>query len=134
MADFLEEKKREIAARLNELRPAVEEYNRLEGALRALDGVSTAQAPARARRGRGAGASAGGAAATGGGRRGRPRGTGTRANQTLERVRATPGITIPQLAERMGIKQNYLYRVLPALEQDGLVRKEGRGWHAREAA
>jgi hypothetical protein len=34
----------------------------------------------------------------------------------------------------MGIKQNYLYRVLPGLEQDGLVRKEGRGWHANAAA
>jgi hypothetical protein len=131
MADFLEEKKREIAARLNELRPAVEEYNRLEGALRALDGVSNpAAAPARGRRVRGGGA--GGGAAPTAGRRGRPRGTGTRANQTLELVKASPGITIPQLAERMGIKQNYLYRVLPALEQDGLVRKEGRGWHPRE--
>jgi len=134
MADFLEEKKREIAARLNELRPAVEEYSRLEGALRALDGVSTTPAPTRARRARGAGAGAPSAAGAGSGRRGRPRGTGTRANQTLELVRAEPGITIPQLAERMGIKQNYLYRVLPALEQDGLVRKEGRGWHPREAA
>ena len=34
----------------------------------------------------------------------------------------------------MGIKQNYLYRVLPGLEQDGLVRKDGRGWHAVVAA
>jgi DNA-binding HxlR family transcriptional regulator len=33
----------------------------------------------------------------------------------------------------MGIKQNYLYRVLPGLEQDGLVRKEGRGWHPKAA-
>ena len=34
----------------------------------------------------------------------------------------------------MGIKQNYLYRVMPTLEKDGMVRKEGRGWHALEAA
>ena len=95
---------------------------------------SATPAPTRARRARGAGAGAPSAAGAGSGRRGRPRGTGTRANQTLELVRAEPGITIPQLAERMGIKQNYLYRVLPALEQDGLVRKEGRGWHPREAA
>jgi hypothetical protein len=33
----------------------------------------------------------------------------------------------------MGIKQNYLYRVLPALEQDGLVAKDGRSWHVRQA-
>jgi hypothetical protein len=31
----------------------------------------------------------------------------------------------------MGIKQNYLYRVLPGLEKEGKVRKEGRGWFAK---
>src|SRR4051794_8981983 len=126
MADFLEEKKREIADRMKELRPAVDEYERLDGALRALGANSSAPSPRRAapakRRGGGSG------------RRGRPKGTGSRANQTLELVRADPGITIPQLAEKMGIKQNYLYRVLPGLEQDGLVRKEGRGWHPKAAA
>ncbi len=30
----------------------------------------------------------------------------------------------------MGIKQNYLYRVLPTLEKDGKVAKRDRGWHA----
>ena len=34
----------------------------------------------------------------------------------------------------MGIKQNYLYRVLPGLEQDGLVEKRDRGWYAKDAA
>jgi hypothetical protein len=29
----------------------------------------------------------------------------------------------------MGIKQNFLYRVLPGLEQEGKVKKDGRGWH-----
>ena len=133
MADFLEQKKQEIAARLKELKPAVDEYHQLEGALSALGGVSTAArtaaTPARARRGRPRG---GGGTTTR--RRGRPRGTGTRAAQTLELVKAEPGITIPQLAERMGIKQNYLYRVLPGLQKDGMVRKEGKGWHTRDAA
>jgi hypothetical protein len=130
MADFLEEKKREIAARQKELRPYVEEYNQLEEALRALGGVkSSAAAPARAnstRTRRAAPSRAGGAR-----RRGRPRGTGTRANQTLELVKSNPGITIPQLAEKMGIKQNYLYRVLPGLAQDNKVRKDGRGWYPK---
>ena len=65
-----------------------------------------------------------------GGRRGRPRGSGTRALQTLELVKAKPGITIPEIASAMGIKQNYLYRVLPGLEKDGKVVKRDRGWHA----
>jgi DNA-binding IscR family transcriptional regulator len=38
------------------------------------------------------------------------------------------------MAEAMGIQQNYLYRVLPGLQKDGFVRKEGRGWHPLEAA
>ena len=45
--------------------------------------------------------------------RGRPRGSGARAKQALELVRARPGITIAELADAMGIKANYLYRVLP---------------------
>ena len=53
--------------------------------------------------------------------------------QALALIRANPGITIPLLAKRMGIKTNYLYRMLPSLEQAGKVRTEGRGWYAREA-
>ncbi len=127
MTDFLEEKTREISERLEELRPYVDEFNRLEAAHRALAGVTSAPTPApAARRSSGDGASGGGGG--GGGGAGRPKGTGTRSVEALEAVRAQPGITIPELAQRMGIQQNYLYRVLPGLEQDGQVRKEGRGW------
>jgi CRP-like cAMP-binding protein len=124
MADFLEEKKREITARLAELRPLVEEYQRLEAAAAALGGVGGGGAATR--RGRRVEASSG--------RRGRPRGSGTRAKQALELVTSRPGMTIPELAKAMGIQQNYLYRVLPSLQKDGLVRKEGGGWHPLEAA
>jgi sugar-specific transcriptional regulator TrmB len=135
MADFLDEKKREIDARLKELRPLVEEYHRLEAAAAALDGVpSTGRASAPARRGRRRASSSSSKSASGPRRRGRPRGSGTRSKEALELVRGRPGITIPEIAEAMGIQQNYLYRVLPALQKDGLVRKEGRGWHPREAA
>ena len=136
MADFLDEKKREIDARLKELRPLVEEFHRLEAAAAALDGVAGGSGRAAtttpARRARRRAAST--APASGPRRRGRPRGSGTRSKQALELVRTRPGITIPEIAEAMGIQQNYLYRVLPALQKDGLVRKEGRGWHPREAA
>jgi hypothetical protein len=127
VADFLEEKRREIQQRLKELKPLVDEYQRLEAAERALAGVSnggTAAAPAR-RGGRRASTSDGPA------RRGRPRGSGTRSAQALDLVRARPGITIPELAEAMGIKQNYLYRVMPTLAEEGQVVKSGRGWHMK---
>jgi hypothetical protein len=64
-------------------------------------------------------------------RAGRPKGSGTRAAEALRIVREHPGVTIPELADRMGIKQNYLYRVLPELVQEGKISKEGRGWHPR---
>ena len=133
MTDFLQEKKNEINARLKELKPLVEEYQRLEAAAAALNGV---EAPGRAaassarsrspRKGSGSGG--------GDGRRGRPKGSGTRAKEALDLVRSRPGVTIPEIAEAMGIKQNYLYRVMPELQKDGLVRKEGRGWTALDAA
>ena len=127
MADFLDEKRREIEARMEELRPQVDEFHRLEAAAKALAG---AQAPQASRRPLPRRASGGG----GTGRAGRPRGSGTRGNQALDIVRSQPGITIPEIAEKMGIQQNYLYRVLPGLAQDGLVEKQGRGWHPKTAA
>jgi hypothetical protein len=142
MADFLDEKRNEIGARLKELKPLVDEYLRLEAAAAALDevptrasasngngGGSTRRATARvkaASRGRGGGG--------GTGRRGRPKGSGTRGAEALALVKGNPGITIPEIAEKMGIKQNYLYRVLPGLAEDGLVTKDGRGWHPKDAA
>lgn len=135
MADFLDEKRSEIGARLKELKPLVEEYRRLEDAVAALDGVPhrNGNAPSGARRAAPRSPSAS-RRATGTGRRGRPKGSGTRGAEALKLVRDKPGITIPEIAEQMGIKQNYLYRVLPGLAEDGLVRKDGRGWHPKEAA
>jgi hypothetical protein len=67
------------------------------------------------------------------GKVGRRKGSGTRAAEALTFVQGQPGITIPELAAKMGIKQNYLYRVLPGLEQDGKLEKKGRGWHPKAA-
>lgn len=137
MNEFLEEKKREIKSRMDELSALIDELqsriagelepldaerSQLEAALRALDGVEG--------KGRGSGRRA-----SGDGRgRGRPKGSGSRAKEALQLVKDRPGVTIPEIAEAMDIKQNYLYRVMPDLQKEGLVRKEGRGWHALDAA
>ena len=135
MADFLDETRKEIQARLKELKPYVEEYELLQAADNALGGIgngstapraaATSSAPTR-RPKRAAGGGGGG------GRRGRPKRGGTRAAQALDLVKERPGITIPELAEAMGIQQNYLYRVMPSLAEEGKVTKSGRGWHLRE--
>ena len=122
MADFLDEKRKEIDARLRELRPLVDEYNRLEKAAAALSGVGGAQRTAAVPRRRSGGSG-------GGNPRGRPRGSGNRAKQALELVRTRPGITISEMASAMKIQPNYLYRVMPTLESEGQVVKRDKGWH-----
>ncbi len=153
MTDFLDEKRKEIGDRLKELKPAVDEYNRLEAAASALEGVggtaATVTATATAPRRRGPGRPRGSVSRKGpvsaapakagrkkagrpaGRRAGRRKGSGTRAAEALSFVQGQPGITIPELAAKMGIKQNYLYRVLPGLEQENKVAKQGRGWHPK---
>jgi hypothetical protein len=156
VTDFLDEKRREITERLKELKPLVQEFNRLETAAIALAGAvgsaasEAGQAVVRRRRPgrpRRATASAPKAAETPQSvkakaarkpagspakrRAGRRKGSGTRAAEALSLVQGQPGITIPELAAKMGINQNYLYRVLPGLEKEGKIRKDGRGWHAK---
>jgi len=160
--DFLSEKRKEIAARMIVLKPIVDEYQRLEAAATALAGVpagrarvgvatgrrhgpgrprgsqnapqaaaATAAPAARAGRKRVAGASAAPKATP---RRGRRKGSGGRSTEAMTFINEQPGITIPELAARMGIKQNYLYQVLPKLGQEGKVHKRGRGWHPSASA
>jgi hypothetical protein len=154
VTDFLEEKRREIGDRLKELKPLVDEYTRLESAASALAGVrgsasTGATSTAAPRRKKGPGRPRGSrttakATATPTApkatrkpgrpakrRAGRRKGSGTRAAEALSFVQGQPGITIPELAAKMGIKQNYLYRVLPGLESEGKVNKQGRGWHPK---
>ena len=44
-------------------------------------------------------------------------------------IGANPGVSASEIAKRMKIKPNYLYRVLAELEKEGKVRKEGRAYH-----
>jgi hypothetical protein len=193
VTDFLDQRRKEITDRLKELKPLVDEFNRLEAAAVALaeavgsavgsaasNAGSAAVATATRRRGsgrsrgsstakkapgrpKGSGKKVGRPAGTGkkvgrppgSGKVGRPQGKvgrpagkvasptkarrggrpkgGKRAAEALSFVQGQPGITIPELAAKMGIKQNYLYRVLPGLEQEGKLQKKGRGWYPKAA-
>jgi hypothetical protein len=67
--------------------------------------------------------------AAAGTRRRRRRG-GTRADQAVRLVKANPGISASEIAKKMRIKPNYLYRVLGDLEKEGRVKKDGRSYSA----
>lgn len=148
MTDFLDAKRAEITARLSELEPLVNEHTRLLAAAAALDGLpsesrtvgasstSTATRAARGRRapGRPRKQSSPAKASVAGRPRaaGRRKGSGKRGGQAVELIAAQPGIPVPELAARMGIKSNYLYRLLPQLENEGRILKDGRGWKTTE--
>lgn len=124
MPEFVDSTVRDIDARLSELK---QELAKLEAARAAL--VGGRRGPGRppgsgtTRRRRSSTTTARRTRRT----RGR-RGGATRANEALELVRGKPGITIPEIAQSMGIEPNYLYRVLPRLQQEGQIKKDGKGW------
>jgi hypothetical protein len=145
--DFLTQQRRQIEARLQELRPAHEEYLTLLEAKEALEGLKSPSRPGPGRppgrrgpgrppgsvRRRRTTTSAGGRASANGRRRPRRGGTrrrsgGTRADQALQLIKSNPGMTVPQIADRMGIRQNYLYRVTAALQKQGSVKRKGQGF------
>jgi sugar-specific transcriptional regulator TrmB len=66
------------------------------------------------------------------GARGRRRGRrrSTRSDQAVKHVQANPGITASEIATKMRIKPNYVYRVMGDLQKQGKVRKRGKGYVA----
>lgn len=95
------------------------ERKQLEGALSSLTGGGPRRrAPGRPR------------AARTTARRRRGRRGGTRADQAAKMVKDNPGITASEIAQKMKIKPNYLYRVMADLEKDGRVKKDGRKYSA----
>jgi len=127
--------KAQVAARIRELRPAHEEYLALVELQEKL-GDGAAPSGNGRRRGRPPGRPAGkstttSAPSTTRRRRGRPpKGAKTRADETLDLIKANPGITVGDIAKRMNIRQNYLYRVTGQLQKSGSVRRRGGGFHA----
>jgi hypothetical protein len=129
--DFLTKQRKQITSRLEELRPLYEEYLTLEKAQQALEQVS---APIRRvvgtrRPGRPASRRGPGRPRKATRRSTGPRG-GTRADEALKVIEANPGITIPELAEKLGIRPNYLYRVTAGLQKERRIRKRRRGFYA----
>ena len=98
--------------------------------------------PANGRRGpgRAARASAGPAARPAAARRSTPRRTKATTRSRRRRTRApsrrsklirqNPGITVPDIADKLGIRPNYLYRVTAGLQKERTIRRRGGGFHA----
>lgn len=100
------------------------ERDRLIKALKELDGDS-AKTGRRRRKAKASASSAGSTPA-----KRRQRKGGNRADQAVKMIQSSPGISASEIAKRMKIKPNYLYRVLGQLEKEGRVKKDGRKYTA----
>jgi hypothetical protein len=100
------------------------ERKKLERAISELSGDLTGGRIGRRKPGRPAGSKTGSGSAKP--RQRRRRRGGTRADQAVKLVTSSPGITASEMAKKLKIKPNYLYRVMADLEKEGRVRKDGR--------
>ena len=119
MADLLDRIRDELHARIEDLRPLVDEQRRLEAALQALGessrtapAVSSAKAPSPARATR--------KPASGQPRKRAPRGANRDA--VLRAVRVQPGATSAELASASRVGRNTLYALLARLVKDGALQ------------
>lgn len=118
--------RQDIEVRLADLKPLIEEYERLEAASVALGPPRSKPAkPKAARRPR----PNANAATRKIARRRKPKREWS--GQTMTIIHENPGIGIPTIAERIGdgVKHNHLYAILRQLSAEGLVVREGRSWH-----
>jgi hypothetical protein len=108
--------RRQVESRIAELEPLVKEYEDLRRIVAAIEDEERGSGRAAPRRRLAAsGAGAGG--------------HGARAEDALQRIAAQPGVAVGELAAQMGIGTTYLYRLLPRLEREGKLRKEGKGYY-----
>lgn len=112
-----------VAHRLAEIE---QERQSIERALTALGGGKSSPRPTR-----GQGTAAPTAAAPR--KRRRRRRGGSRLDQAIELVEKEPGISAGEIAKRMKVKPNYLYRVLGEAEKDGRLKKNGRSYSPRSS-
>lgn len=120
MSNPPDKERREIERRLSELRPLVEEYRCLQEVIVALGPVEESRAGVsssrmRAARGVGSGGSSDDAA------------TGDLVARVLSVVQASPGITVPKVADMLDAKPGDLYRILRELKRESVVSSR-RGW------
>ena len=114
---LLDRTTQEIRARLKELEPLVQEHERLQRALEALESSSGEAKPRRGRAGAGRGR---------GRTTSRRAGRGERRQQLLEVLTAEAGLRPSEAAKRMGINPAQLHALSRRLEEAGeLERRDG---------
>jgi len=125
--DLLKRTTNEIRARIKELEPQVREYERLQGALAALDARDAPQKRERGRR----------PTQTARRKQGTKRraGRGQRKEQLLRVVGEEPGLRPSEAARRVGIQPSQLHTLARGLQEEGSIeRRDGALFPASASA
>jgi len=128
MADLVGQIQRDIEKRLQELRPLIEEKERLEAVLAALtngSGGSPSVSAPRARAAATPSRSAGRAPYAAGKGRRAPRGANREAILTV--VRERPGVSAAEVAEVTRIAKPTVHTTISQLKRKGILEPEGSG-------
>jgi predicted HTH transcriptional regulator len=124
MADLVGQIQRDIEKRLQELRPLIEEKERLEAVLAALTNGSTVGTSAPRARATSTRPAARAPYASGRGRRA-PRGANREA--ILAVVRERPGVSAAEVAEITRIAKPTVHTTISQLKRKGILEPEGSG-------
>lgn len=125
MADLVGQIQRDIEKRLQELRPLLEEKERLEAVLAALKNGYGAPAPAAKRPRPAPTSSAARAPYAGGKSRRAPRGANREA--ILSVVRERPGVSAAEVASITRIAKPTVHTTISQLKRKGILEPEGSG-------
>jgi len=128
--NIVKEAKDKAKARIKELEPLVKEHAELSNFLAKLDApVQLPQPDADPRPAPTPRAQVDAQlAGKGGTKKRRKRAGGTTADKAVAIIADNPGVGASEVAKQMGIKPNYLYRVLGDLEKAGTLKKDGRSY------
>lgn len=148
--NLIEDFQTRIDARMAEIHPLVQEYHALQQLRGVISNLDAADVAAHIANfpipgltgvpGAPGGESSGSTRTkrTTGAKRSRPRAAATppvadrsgegHDDEIVALVTAEPGLTAAQLAERLDLPVSVLFRTLPLLQRDGLVRKHGKGF------
>jgi DNA invertase Pin-like site-specific DNA recombinase len=140
--DQLHDLEATVAKRMAELKPMVDEYAELEQVAQRLGVKPAATASAksgprsrsRGRRGRARSASSNGSRGTTTARSRKPATNARRserAEQILSMAAEQPGITVAEVARKMGVDATGLYRPVRRLLKEGRLRKRGTELHVK---
>src|SRR5215210_745983 len=123
--DLLNRTTQEIRDRLKELEPLVREHERLQAALKALEGSrGDKSVPRRGRAGRGRGH---------GPTTSRRAGRGERRQQLLDVLNAEPGLRPSEADKRIGINPAQLHALVKRTEEEGALERRHGALYATRA-